>query len=261
MEKMGQEKKADFCTKGSIEVNELSVAYPSNPTQNVLQKITVQIKSGEKVGIVGRTGSGKSTLLSALFRTVEHSEGQILIDGTDISQLDLQTLRSHMSIIPQKPCIFEGTIRSNLCLDREYRDEELWEGLRQVGLEETISGMPAKLDSPVETNGRNFSVGQVQLLCFARAILKNCRILVLDEATSSSDHQTQSKITQFIKEKLVEVTILCIAHRLDTILGFDKILVLNEGRVAEFGCPDALLQTPGSMFGQLVNSSGIDSKS
>lgn len=224
--------------------------FPTSPA--VLNRISFTIESREKIGIVGRTGSGKSSLLLALFRLVELSEGTILVDGQDISKLPLHDLRRSLSIIPQEPVMFKGTIRSNMDPFNEHSDEELWRAAELSHLKEDIMEMSQKLDTPVEENGGNMSLGQRQMFCLARAVLRNSRILVLDEATSALDLETDALIQQTIREVFFDRTVLTIAHRLATIMDYDKILVLDQGRVMEFDRREVLLANPNSYFSALV---------
>lgn len=239
---------------GAIRYRNLSLAYPSNPNQNILKSVDLDIKAGEKIGIVGRTASGKSSLVAALFRTVEHSGGSIDIDNQDISQMNLSVLRSSLAIVPQKPAIFTGTIRSNLVIGHITSDEEIWRVLEMTSLAGMVRQLPQMLDAEVKSEGGNFSSGEIQLLAIARALLSNAKILVLDEATSMSDQATQRSVTKCV-DGLQGVTVLCIAHRLKTVEGFDKILVMDNGTVAEFDTPRKLMNNPDSHFRKLMNSS------
>jgi ABC-type multidrug transport system fused ATPase/permease subunit len=224
------------------------------------------VKPGEKLGIVGRTGAGKSSLTLAFFRFVEPITGSILIDGIDIFKIGTYDLRSSLTIIPQHPTLFIGTVRSNLDPFNQYSDQEMFIALRrshlldmtiksrQSSLSDFLAAPSPKneeyqmthltLDSPVEENGSNFSQGQKQLLCLARAILKRSKVIILDEATASVDHETDAKIQKTIREEFNGSTLLCIAHRLRTVIDYDKILVLKEGKVDEFGSPLELLKNP-----------------
>ncbi|KXN67697.1 P-loop containing nucleoside triphosphate hydrolase protein [Conidiobolus coronatus NRRL 28638] len=223
---------------------------------NVLKNVTFTINPKEKIGIVGRTGSGKSTLLISLLRIVEAAEGQILIDGVDISKLGLRDLRTKVAIIPQEPVLFVGTIRSNLDPFNQCTDEQIWKALNSVHLGDKIKAMPSQLDSEVIENGKNFSLGQRQLFCIARAILSNTKILVLDEATAAIDMATDLLIQTAIKENFSEMTVLTIAHRLNTIIESDKVLVMDGGKVMEFDEPIRLLNKPDGVFASLVSQTG-----
>jgi len=210
----------------------------------------------EKIGIVGRTGSGKSSLLIALLRIVEAYQGQIIIDGIDVSGIGLTDLRSKIAIIPQEPVMFVGTVRSNLDPFNQSSDEELWIALNAVKLGDSVRHMSGQLDSAVTENGSNFSLGQRQCFCISRAILAKTKILVLDEATAAIDMQTDLMIQNTFKEAFSEITVLTIAHRLNTIIECDRVLVMDAGNIEEFDEPIKLLQKEGSVFKQLVEQTG-----
>jgi len=208
---------------------------------------------GKKIGIVGRTGSGKSTLIQALFRLIEPTGGKIIIDDIDISAIGLHDLRSRLSIIPQDPTLFEGTIRMNLDPLEECADQEIWEALEKCQLGEVIRSKEEKLDSPVLENGDNWSVGQRQLIALGRALLKQAKILVLDEATASVDTATDNLIQKIIRSEFKDCTVCTIAHRIPTVIDSDLVLVLSDGKIAEFDTPQKLLEDKSSMFMQLVS--------
>ncbi|XP_055676629.1 probable multidrug resistance-associated protein lethal(2)03659 [Lutzomyia longipalpis] len=215
----------------------------------VLKNISFKIAPKEKVGIVGRTGAGKTSLIGALFR-MAIVEGKITIDGADTANLSLHDLRSHLSIIPQDPVLFSGTLRDNLDPFGDFSDDELWKALNEVELK-GIAAHQSGLDMPVKAGGNNFSVGQRQLICLARAILRNNRILVLDEATANVDPHTDALIQRTIKERFKTCTVLTIAHRLNTIMDSDRVLVMHNGVVAEFASPSDLLKNSNSIFSKL----------
>ncbi|KAJ3147887.1 Multidrug resistance-associated protein 1 [Geranomyces michiganensis] len=242
-------------TAGAIAIRDLELRYPSRPDHAVLRNITVDIRAGEKIGIIGRTGSGKSTLLTALFRLVELSKGTITIDGRDISTLGLKTLRKGLQIIPQQPVMFQGTIRDNLNLEGTCTDTQVWDALDRVGLKKYVAGLPAKLEAPVAVNGENLSQGQAQLMSLGRAVLIPPAILFLDEASSSVDAAADLLIQASLKTQFKNVTIMSIAHRLNTIVDFDRVLVLDDGEVAEFDTPHALLSKD-SLFSKLADATG-----
>lgn len=221
----------------------------------VLKHLTALIKSTEKVGIVGRTGAGKSSLISALFRLSE-PEGKIWIDKILTTEIGLHDLRKKMSIIPQEPVLFTGTMRKNLDPFNEHTDEELWNALEEVQLKEAIEDLPGKMDTELAESGSNFSVGQRQLVCLARAILKKNRILIIDEATANVDPRTDELIQNKIREKFAQCTVLTIAHRLNTIIDSDKIMVLDSGRLKEYDEPYILLQNKDSLFYKMVQQLG-----
>lgn len=255
--------------QGSIRFINASLAYrPGLPL--VLKKLNMDIKPMEKIGICGRTGAGKSSIMTALYRISELEEGKIEIDGIDISTLGLNSLRSKLSIIPQDPVLFRGTVRKNLDPFGESNEEALWDALRRAGLiEESKLGTAKKqrktdenlhkfhLDREVDDNGANFSLGERQLLAFARAMVRGSKILILDEATSSVDYETDSKIQATIAREFSGCTILCIAHRLKTIINYDRILVLDRGEIKELDTPWNLFNSKNSIFQQMCERLNI----
>ncbi|XP_074031101.1 probable multidrug resistance-associated protein lethal(2)03659 isoform X1 [Leptinotarsa decemlineata] len=239
---------------GMIEFRDMSLRYsPDDPC--VLNNLNFIIKATEKVGIVGRTGAGKSSLIQALFRLAS-IEGSILIDDVDTRTVELKKLRSKISIIPQEPVLFSGTLRNNLDPFNEFSDELLWNALDEVELKIAVADLPSGLDSKMAEGGTNFSVGQRQLVCLARAILRDNKILVLDEATANVDPHTDSLIQETIRKKFANCTVLTIAHRLHTIMDSDKVLVMDAGRKAEFDHPHLLLQNETGVFYSLVMQTG-----
>ncbi|KAI8604400.1 P-loop containing nucleoside triphosphate hydrolase protein [Dissophora ornata] len=254
----GMEPPIDWPSKGEIEFKKVVLRYQSYGVA-VLKNVSFVVQPGEKIGVVGKMGSGKTTLLISLLRVVEAAEGKILIDNLDVREIGLQDLRSKIAIIPQEPVLFVGTIRSNLDPFHRRTDQEIWDALSAVHLSESIKqNMPLKLDTQIIENGRNFSLGQRQLFCIARAILFQSRILVLDEATSAVDLQTDLLIQETIKKNFANCTVLMIAHRLNTIIECDKILVMEDGRVVEFEHPTKLIQNNDGHFYKLVSQSGPD---
>ncbi|ORY95166.1 hypothetical protein BCR41DRAFT_375894 [Lobosporangium transversale] len=248
----------DWPSRGEIEFKKVVLRY-QNYGVAVLKKVSFVVQPGEKIGVVGKMGSGKTTLLISLLRVVEAAEGKILIDDVDVREIGLHDLRSKIAIIPQEPVLFVGTIRSNLDPFHRRTDQEIWAALDAVHLSENIKqNMPLKLETPIIENGRNFSLGQRQLFCIARAILFQSRILVLDEATSAVDLQTDLLIQDTIKKNFANCTVLMIAHRLNTIIECDKILVMEDGRVVEFDHATKLIENKDGYFYGLVNQSGQD---
>ncbi|KAL8101971.1 ABC transporter C family member 5-like [Apium graveolens] len=246
---------------GTIELIDLKVRYKEN-LPLVLHGVSCTFPGRMKIGIVGRTGSGKSTLIQALFRMIEPEGGRIIIDNIDISRIGLHDLRSRLCIIPQDPTLFEGTIRGNLDPLEKHTDSEIWQALDKSQLGEIVRLKEQKLESPVLENGDNWSVGQRQLVSLGRALLKQARILVLDEATASVDSATDNLIQKIIRTEFSDSTVCTIAHRIPTVIDSDLVLVLSDGRVAEFDTPARLLEDKSSMFFKLVTeystrSSGI----
>lgn len=242
--------------QGGVRFEHYSTKYREN-LDLILKDINLDIKPKEKIGVVGRTGAGKSSLIMSLFRIVEPTEGKIIIDDVDITKIGLADLRSHISIIPQDSQIFEGTVRQNLDPLGVHSDERLWEVLNHSHLSEFISGLPGKLDAELSEGGSNFSNGQRQLMCLGRALLHDSPILVLDEATASVDVATDKLIQETIRTEFRDKTIITIAHRLNTILDSDRVLVLEKGSVSEFDTPEKLLQNPDSLFYQLCKKGGL----
>ncbi|KAJ3276362.1 Multidrug resistance-associated protein 4 [Terramyces sp. JEL0728] len=264
---------SDWPTAGDLDIKDVTLAYPNLidpnlPAHTVLKHLTIHIEAGTKVGIVGRTGAGKSSFLQALFRLVEPTpEKSIVIDGIATSDLGLTDLRSKISIIPQEPFCFKGTIRFNLDPFDQFSDEQLWNALEAVELKSTLELMAEKLDSPVTENGANWSVGERQLICLARAILKNTKLIVMDEATSSVDIHTDKLIQKAIRQKgglFSNATVLTIAHRLNTVIDYDKILVLEAGEIVEYGAPWDLLNKPiadpSAWFARMVSEMGSEAQ-
>ncbi|KAK2963511.1 putative Canalicular multispecific organic anion transporter 2 [Blattamonas nauphoetae] len=245
----------------------------------VLKGVDFEIHGGEKIGVCGRTGAGKSSLLFALFRLVEldpkhapkmidmktgflvdsdpneePNSGRILIDGVDISKLDIHRVRRSVAIIPQDPTLFTGTIRYNMDLAGHASDDRIWEVLEMIEMRDIVAGLPLGLDSQVAEGGGNFSAGQRQLLCFGRAILNNCRVVVMDEATANVDVETDAKIQRTIREQFREQTVIVIAHRLNTIMDSTRIMVMDQGYLSEFDTPENLKANPDSAFNSLIQS-------
>lgn len=244
-------------SSGRLELEHYSTRYrPGLPL--ILKDISMSIKASEKIGIVGRTGAGKSSLTLALFRIIEAAGGKIVLDNVDIASIGLHDLRSNLAIIPQDSQAFEGTIRENLDPEELYSDEKIWQTLQQIHLADFVSANPDKLNAKVQEGGSNLSTGQKQLMCIGRALLRPSHVLVLDEATAAVDVETDKLLQETIRKEFKDRTILTIAHRINTIMDADRILVLSDGHIAEFDTPDALIQRgPSSMFHSLVAEAGL----
>ncbi|GAB4844225.1 ATP-binding cassette sub- C member 9 [Ancistrocladus abbreviatus] len=246
-------------TTGTICFNNLQIRYADH-LPCVLKNITCTLPGRKKIGVVGRTGSGKSTLIQALFRIVEPTEGSIIIDEVDICKIGLHDLRSRLSIIPQDPTMFDGTVRGNLDPLQQYSDGEIWEALDKCQLGDLVHAKEGRLESTVVENGENWSVGQRQLFCLGRALLKRSSILVLDEATASVDSATDGVIQKIINQEFKDRTIVTIAHRIHTVIDSDLVLVLSEGRIAEYDTPSKLLEREDSSFSRLVREYSMRSQ-
>ncbi|KAI3644541.1 hypothetical protein MP228_010705 [Amoeboaphelidium protococcarum] len=242
--------------KGMVEFRNYSTRYREG-LDLVLRNLSFIVQAGEKIGICGRTGAGKSSMMLALFRLVEPVCGQIFIDGVDITQIGLQDLRSKLTIIPQDPVLFAGTVRENLDPYLKVNDNELWDALESCHLADHIRSLPEKLDAVVLQNGENFSIGQRQLICLARALVRKSKVLVLDEATASIDVQSDSLIQQTIRKEFKDCTVLTIAHRINTVMDSDRILVLSDGQIAEYDTPENLLKNQNSMFYGLAKEASL----
>ncbi|KAI0768143.1 ABC protein [Trametes elegans] len=259
---------AEWPAQGAIEFKEVVMRYREG-LPFVLKGLSMQVHGGEKIGVVGRTGAGKSSLMLALFRIVELSSGSIVVDGVDISKIGLKDLRSKISIIPQDPLLFSGTIRSNLDPFNLYTDAQLWDALHRSFLVESPKAEEAatdgthtptsrfNLETVIESEGSNLSVGERSLLSLARALVKDSQVVVLDEATASVDLETDAKIQHTIQTQFRHKTLLCIAHRLRTIVTYDRILVMDDGKIAEFDTPSNLYKRPDGIFRGMCERSGI----
>ncbi|KAM4717797.1 multidrug resistance-associated protein 1 [Anableps anableps] len=234
-------------TQGCIDIRGFGLRY-RHDLDLAIRNITITISGGEKVGIVGRTGAGKSSLTLGLFRIIEASEGHIFIDGVDIAKLGLHELRSRITIIPQDPVLFSGSLRMNLDPFEHYSDEEIWRALEFSHLKNFVSSLPNKLSHECSEGGENLSVGQRQLLCLARALLRKTKVLVLDEATAAVDMETDNLIQSTIRSQFDDCTVLTIAHRLNTIMDYTRVLVLDKGQMAEFDSPSSLIAHRGAFY-------------
>ncbi|KAK7866925.1 hypothetical protein R5R35_001662 [Gryllus longicercus] len=242
--------------EGAVDFKDYQVRYREG-LELVLKGVTFSVKGGEKVGIVGRTGAGKSSLTLALFRIIEAAGGSILIDGQDISKMGLHALRSRLTIIPQDPVLFSGTLRINLDPFGLYSDDDIWRALEHAHLKSFVKGLAAGLSHEVSEGGENLSVGQRQLICLARALLRKTKVLVLDEATAAVDLETDDLIQRTIRTEFSECTVLTIAHRLNTIMDSNRVIVLDRGNVVEYDTPDALLQRKSSVFYGMAKDAGL----
>ncbi|XP_067676997.1 ATP-binding cassette sub-family C member 2-like [Haliotis asinina] len=242
--------------KGHIKFDNLKIRYRPE-LDLVLKGISCDIKPGEKIGVVGRTGAGKSSLTLALFRILEAAEGRILIDGLDIADIGLHDLRSRLTILPQDPMLFSGTLRLNLDPFEKHSDEDLWLALERAHLKGFVSGLNEGLLHECEEGGHNLSVGQRQLVCLARSLLRRTKVLILDEATAAVDMETDDLIQSTIRTAFSDCTVITIAHRLNTILDYDRILVLSAGEIVEFASPTSLLADPDSNFYSLAKDANI----
>ncbi|KAK3927988.1 Multidrug resistance-associated protein 5 [Frankliniella fusca] len=242
--------------KGDIKMENVELRYrPGLPL--VLQSVSAHIQGGEKIGVVGRTGAGKSSLISTFLRLTELAGGRILIDDVDISLLGLQELRSAIAIIPQDPVLFEGTLRFNLDPFGEHKDEKIWEALEKSHLKDKLSREEKQLQTPVSAAGQNLSVGEKQLICLARAVLRQNKILLLDEATASVDVETDFLIQSTIRETFKDCTVVTIAHRLHTVSSYDRVMVMDAGKVIEFDTPVALRANRDSVFNSMLEAAGV----
>ena len=236
-------------SEGAIVATGIQMRYRDGPL--VLKGVDYTVEGGQKIGIAGRTGSGKSSMMIGLFRIQELAAGKIMIDGIDTRTVPLRTLRSRLGIIPQDPVIFSASVRFNLDPFEAYSDLQIWSVLESVDMKEHVMSLPNKLSEDVAEGGDNFSTGQRQLICIARALLRTPKILVLDEATASIDNETDLMIQAMVRVNFKQCTVLTIAHRLNTIIDSDEIIVMEAGFLAEMGPPEQLLANEGGPFKSL----------
>lgn len=241
--------------KGHIEFTDFKVRYRPE-LDLVLHGISCEIASKEKVGIVGRTGAGKSSLTNCIFRIIESAGGKIVIDGLDIARIGLHDLRQKLTIIPQDPVVFSGTLRMNLDPFEKYSDTDIWQALEMAHLKQYVVGLQNNLQYEIAEGGENLSVGQRQLLCLARALLRKSKILILDEATAAVDLETDNLIQTTIRTEFSDCTVLTIAHRLHTVMDSNRVMVLDAGKIMEFGSPAELLQREGHFYA-MAKDAGI----
>ena len=241
--------------EGNVTFQDVSLTYyPGGP--QVLKKINLSIKGGTKVGVAGRTGAGKSSFVAALTRMPD-ADGDILVDDIPIKQINLQEARRCISVLGQSPVLFSGSLRKNLDLLDQLQDADLWRALEKVQLKELVEGLERKLDHELLENGANLSVGERQLICLARVLLQQKKIVILDEPTAHVDPETEQTIWNVVREKLKDSTVITIAHRLNTIRDCDMILVLKDGEVDEFDKFDTLVNKKGSALSEMTRVAGI----
>ncbi|KAJ6649924.1 Multidrug resistance-associated protein 1 [Pseudolycoriella hygida] len=244
--------------KGVVKFENFQVRYREG-LDLVLKGINFTVNSQEKIGIVGRTGAGKSSLTLCLFRIIEAAEGKIVIDDINIAEIGLHSLRSQLTIIPQDPVLFNGSLRMNIDPFNSYTDDAIWIALGQSHLKTFVEELSEGLDYKIAEGGENLSVGQRQLVCLARALLRKTKVLILDEATAAIDFETDELIQKTIRTQFRDCTILTIAHRLNTIMDSDRVIVLDEGTIAEYDTPKALLENENSIFYGMAKEAGITS--
>jgi len=249
-------KLVNWPSNASIEFKKVNARYRDG-LPLVLKDLSFAIEAEQKVGIVGRTGAGKSSVTLTLFRIIELDQGQICIDGIDISTLGLHCLRNKLTIIPQDPVLFSGTLRMNLDPFNHYSDSQLWDTLKMSHLETFVTNLKEGLQHEITEGGENVSVGQRQLICLARALLRKTKILVLDEATAAVDLETDDLIQETLRDSFKDCTVLTIAHRLSTIMDYDKVLVMQEGQVAEFASPKELLEDKSTIFYSMCSDANL----
>ena len=236
--------------KGSITFQDVSMTYyPGGP--QVLRNVSLSIKAGAKIGVVGRTGSGKSSFAAALMRMPE-AEGDILIDDVLLRNINLKESRRAITVLGQNPALFSGSLRKNLDVIEQFQDAELWQALEQVQVKNLVENLEGQLDYELLENGANLSIGERQLICLARVLLHQKKIVILDEPTAHVDPDTEQTIWNVVREKLMDCTVITIAHRLNTIRNCDKILVLDSGEVNGFDSFQVLCNRPGNKLHEMA---------
>ncbi|KAF9927241.1 hypothetical protein BGZ67_007627 [Mortierella alpina] len=251
-----QKPPATWPMQGTIDFQHVAMRYrPELPP--VLRDVTFSVQAGHKIGVVGRTGAGKSSLIQALFLFGKLDSGKILIDGIDTQMIGTSDLRTQIAIIPQDPVLFQGSFRYNLDPLESHTEQELWQVLETSDLKAYVQAQEGGLDALISANGENLSVGQRQLVCLSRALLAKSKIVVLDEATASVDMATDLLIQKAIRVEFAASTVVTIAHRINTIIDYDRILVMHQGEVAEYDSPQNLLNDPDSAFSKLVSEAGL----
>ena len=253
--KIGRTPPENWPSKGRIAFQDVTLTYyPGGP--QVLKNVNVDIKGGEKIGVAGRTGAGKSSFVAALLRMPD-SGGEIIINDVRIKEINLQEARRCISVLGQSPVLFSGSLRENLDLMEQYQEVDLWRALEEVRLKQFVENLEGQLNHELLEHGTNISVGERQLLCLARVLLQQNKIIILDEPTAHVDPDTEQTIWKVVREKLRDSTVITIAHRLNTIRDCDMIMVLKEGEVAEFDTYQALLTREGSVLSELAGVADI----
>jgi ABC-type multidrug transport system fused ATPase/permease subunit len=241
---------------GEIVFDNVRMKYRDHSSVYALDGVSFTVHAGAKVGVVGRTGAGKSSLMQVLFRLSSLESGSIRIDGTDISSVSLESLRNSLAVIPQTPFIFTDSLRRNLDPFDSYSDDEVWSVLEKVKLREKVEDLTGALSHPLTSSSADLSVGEKQLVCLARALLKDCKILMMDEATANVDQVTDQFIQTQIRTHFKHITVITIAHRLQTVLDNDLIVVMHQGQAAEVGTPQELIQNPTGLFAEMISALG-----